>query len=115
MGSPRLRDVFKGIERSIAEHVLPLVVFDLDSTLFSTAPRNLRILREFVELHGDRHPRLVEMTSSVGVEEMGWNVRDDLVRMGFDDEALLLELKSFWYERFFSGDYVVHDTPIAGA
>jgi hypothetical protein len=115
MGSARLREVLARIDTAVSEDVLPLVVFDLDSTLFSTAPRNLRILREFVELHADRHPRLVEMTSSLGVDDMGWNVRDDLRRMGIDDDELLSEVKSFWYARFFSGDYVVHDTPLAGA
>jgi hypothetical protein len=115
MGSPRLREVFTRIERSLTEDKLPIVVFDLDSTLFSTAPRNLRILREFVERESTRHPYLTEMTSEVGVEHMGWNVHDDLRRLGADDEDLLLALEEFWRERFFSDDYLLHDTPVPGA
>jgi beta-phosphoglucomutase-like phosphatase (HAD superfamily) len=115
MGSPRLREVFTRIERSLSGGVLPLVVFDLDSTLFSTAPRNLRILREFVELHAPRHPYLREVTSTTGVEDMGWNVHDDLRRLGVDDEELLASLADFWRERFFSDDYLLHDTPVPGA
>jgi hypothetical protein len=115
MGSSRLREVFPRIERSIADGVLPLVVFDLDSTLFSTAPRNLRILREFVELHAEHHPHLGPLTAAVGVQDMGWNVHDDLLRLGVDDPDLLRALKGFWYERFFSDDYLVTDTPLPGA
>lgn len=115
MGSVRLREVFTAIDRSLADGVLPLLVFDLDSTLFSTAPRNLNILREFVTLHSEAHPNLRQLTSAVGVEDMGWNVHDDLMRLGVDDKDLLRALKSFWFERFFSDDYLLHDTPLPGA
>jgi hypothetical protein len=115
MGSPRLHEVFTRIDRALADGVLPLVVFDLDSTLFSTAPRNLRILREFVAARAKARPELVQKTAALTADDMGWNVHDDLRRMGVDDAELLGELKRFWYERFFSDEYVEHDTPVAGA
>ena len=115
MGSPRLREVFPRIERSLAERVLPLVVFDLDSTLFSTGPRNLRILQEFVRDHAARWPELFELTSRLRAEDIGWNVNECLKRRGVRNEDLLAELKRFWWERFFTDDYLADDTPVPGA
>lgn len=115
MGSPRLREVFTRIERSLSERVLPLVVFDLDSTLFSTGPRNLRILQEFVREHERRWPELGALTAPLRAEDIGWNVNECLKRRGVRDPELLAELKSFWWRRFFTDDYLGDDTPLPGA
>jgi len=115
MGSPRLRQVFAEVDSALARGTLPLVVFDLDSTLFSTAPRNLRILREFAALHGERFPGLRDSAAAVGVEHLGWDLREDLRRRGLQDPGLLAALRAFWSERFFSDDYLLADTPVPGA
>jgi len=115
MGSPHLRQVFERIELSLQRDSLPVVVFDLDSTLFSTAPRNLRILREFVALHAQRFPGVREAAHEVGVEHLGWDLREDLRRRGLQDPHALLALRTFWSDRFFSDDYLLADTPVPGA
>jgi hypothetical protein len=115
MGDPRLRNVFPRIEACLAQGRLPICVFDLDSTLFSTAPRNLAILREFIEGHCGEHPHLSEIAERIGLDDMGWNVYQDLRRFGVDDAVLLDRLKEFWFERFFTDDYLAHDEPVAGA
>lgn len=115
MGSPRLRQVLEEVGVVLRAGALPLIVFDLDSTLFSTAPRNLRILREFVALHGERYSGLRESSSSLGLEQLGWNLREDLARRGFRDPAGLSALAQFWSERFFSDEYLLADTPVPGA
>ncbi|MDP6368149.1 MAG: hypothetical protein QF615_00970, partial [Planctomycetota bacterium] len=76
MGHSRLHETFDAIAATRETGQLPLVVFDLDSTLFSTAPRNLRILEEFVARHGSGEPRLREVLESVSLEDMGWNIHD---------------------------------------
>jgi beta-phosphoglucomutase-like phosphatase (HAD superfamily) len=115
MGAPELRDVFERIEAALREEQLPLVVFDLDSTLFSTAPRNLRILQEFVELHAQRFPGLEACAARLGVDQLGWNLEDDLRALGLGDARLLSMLRTFWSERFFHDDYLLSDTPVPGA
>lgn len=115
MGSERLRAVFPRITLSLDAGVLPLLVFDLDSTIFSTAPRNLQILKEFIERHGAGHAQLQRILDSVQTSDMGWNIHDDLLRLGIEDRGLLASVKSFWYQRFFSDEYVLHDTPVPGA
>jgi hypothetical protein len=115
MGDPRLRDVFTKIDASLHAGRLPICVFDLDSTLFTTAPRNLAILREFVRAHSDEHPHLSDIAERIGLDDMGWNVYQDLRRFGVEDTAILDRLKEFWFERFFTDDYLAHDEPVPGA
>jgi hypothetical protein len=115
MGHPGLRNVFARIDACISAGRLPICVFDLDSTLFSTAPRNFAILREFIEHHRDEHPHLSEIGERIGLDDMGWNVHQDLRRFGVEDNVLLDSLKDFWFERFFSDEYLLHDEPVPGA
>lgn len=115
MSSAALRTVLARIDDCVARDVLPIVVFDLDSTLFSTAARNFRILAEFVETHGRGDARLSSIFATLREQDMGWNVRDDLQRRGFDDEVLLRRLRGFWASRFFSDRYLLYDRPVPGA
>src|SRR5262249_40613562 len=95
--------------------VVPVVVFDLDSTIFSTGPRNLRILREFVRNRTDIDAGLAARVDAIDPSLMGWDVVDDLRGLGISDAGLLAELKSFWYRRSFSAEYVLDDVPVPGA
>ncbi|HJO26870.1 MAG: hypothetical protein CMK00_05040 [Planctomycetes bacterium] len=115
MGHSRLHETFGAIAAIRDAGQLPLVVFDLDSTLFSTAPRNLRILEEFVARHGDDEPRLREVLASVCLDDMGWNIHDTLMERGLKDPSLLKALRAFWFARFFTDEYVLTDTPTPGA
>lgn len=115
MGHPRLRDVLARIESTASSGRLPICVFDLDSTLFTTAPRNLAILREFVNANRGLHPHLSDVAERIGLDDMGWNVHQDLRRFGVDDALLLGRLEAFWRERFFHDDYLAHDEPVRGA
>lgn len=115
MSESPLRTVLARIDACVARDVLPIVVFDLDSTLFSTAARNFRILTEFVETHGRGDSHLTSIFASLGEQDMRWNVRDDLRRHGFADEALLGRLRDFWASRFFSDRYLLYDRPMPGA
>jgi hypothetical protein len=92
----------------------PVVVFDLDSTLFSTQERNHAILHEFVD-HIGAPDELVALLPRLPAREMGWNVMDDLRRRGFRHEPTLGRLAQFWRARFFTDAYLRHDVPLPGA
>lgn len=115
MGSPRLREVLERVSDVAARGRLPICVFDLDSTLLSTAPRNLEILREFARRHALGNPELARIAARMTAADMGWNVHDDLKRAGVADAALLEAVKEFWRERFFKDEYLLHDHPVPGA
>jgi haloacid dehalogenase-like hydrolase len=115
MGSARLVEVWTLIERSLERGALPICVFDLDSTLFSTGPRNLQILREFLAEHGRAHPELLEAAREIGLADMGWNIHESLAARGIGEPELWEALRRFWEERFFTDDYLLHDTQVPGA
>lgn len=115
MGSPHLREVFTRIDDGLAEGVLPLVVFDLDSTLFTTGPRNLRILREFARAGADRWPDVGALVETLASDDMGWGIDECLRERGIADDRILRELRSFWYQRFFTDEYLEVDLPVPGA
>ena len=115
MGSPRLRDVLERIESAIAAGVLPLAIFDLDSTLFLTEPRNLQIFHEFAARRRTVYPELAALVDQIGPAQMGWNIRESLAHHGVQNLELLDDLHRFWRDRFFTDDYVVHDDPTAGS
>jgi hypothetical protein len=106
--------VLTDILERVAREPRAVLVFDLDSTLFSTQRRNHAILREFAVDVGapeDFHQALEKLTPA----DMGWNVVDDLRKRGFRHEPTLARLRQFWYARFFKSEYLRHDEPLPGA
>ena len=115
MSASEMNAVLAGIEAAVRGGVLPVVVFDLDSTLFCTGERNLRILRDFTAASGAEFSGLGAAVETLGPADMGWNVNDALKARGLDDAALHGRLKRYWSERFFTNEFVLLDEPIAGA
>lgn len=111
----KLREVFPRIAETLADGALPILLFDLDSTLFETGSRNLRILREFAEAEATRHAQLPALVDRLGIDDMGWNVGECLTRLGETDANLLQALREFWFARFFTDDYVKTDMPAPGS
>lgn len=103
--------VIDHVDRAAAAGELPVVVFDLDSTLFDTAGRHLAILRAFA----DEEPAMRDVVDQLGHHDFGWHVEEPLRRRGFDHEPTLDRLRKFWHTRFFDGDWVAHDRPAPGA
>lgn len=89
-------------------------IFDLDSTLYSTQERNLAILREYVAL-AEAPETLRQIVDALDASEMNWNPMEDVYERGFTDARGQKALRRYWYERFFTSEYVKHDLPMPGA
>ncbi len=111
----RLKDVIVRARKLSGRGALPVVVFDLDSTLLDTGHRNLRILREFAATEGAGFVGLAAAVERLTAADMGYDARDTLRARGFSDPQLLGQLFTFWYPRFFSDEYVMEDRPAPGA
>jgi hypothetical protein len=91
-----------------------LVVFDLDDTVFSTGDRHLRILREYADLVESRSPEAAALLRAIDRERLRYQIAQTAKDAGLE-EALVKDLKNFWYARFFTNPYLLEDSVIPGA
>ncbi len=95
----------------------PLVVYDLDATLFDNRHRVLQILRDTLDLsEAKRLPEAVRVAvASVTVEGMRYLLSETLRDYGVDDPETVAWFQERWKERFFTNEYVLFDHPTPGA
>jgi hypothetical protein len=93
----------------------PVVVFDLDGTLFDNRPRSHAILQELAAEWEARHPEHASRLGRLRPEEMAYLLSDSLARVGLTDAERVAEATEFWKARFFADDHLRHDVPVAGA
>lgn len=89
----------------------PIAVYDLDSTLFCTGPRNFAIAQAFAHYR----PQIEPFLERLDPQFMGWNIMQDLEDIGFHDAAILTELRAFWRATFFTDHFVKQDSVYPGA
>jgi hypothetical protein len=93
----------------------PVVVFDLDGTLFDNRPRSHAILQELAAEWEARHPEHASRLARLRPEEMAYLLSDSLARVGLTDAERVAEATEYWKARFFADDHLRHDVPVAGA
>ena len=108
-------DLLETIATTRAAGREPVVVFDLDSTLYDDRLRTLRILHGFAYENATTRPDFLAAASKIGIADMPYRVLDAVRQMGFDDPALLSEVLAYWRSRFFTSEYVPYDLPTPGA
>jgi hypothetical protein len=87
-----------------------VALFDIDSTLMDTSPRNAAILAEAL----DAVPGLAAWRDRLVLDGRSWNVLDPLVAAGVSDPSLLATVHEFWKLRFFTDEWVLRDRPYPG-
>ena len=104
-----VRDAYNRRER-------PMVLFDLDGTLFDNRPRIGQILKEYAhaELKGVR-PEDERKLKSVQTEKIAYSLTETLKGLDVRDPAVINNASIFWSERFFQDDYLQYDTPTPGS
>jgi hypothetical protein len=87
-----------------------VALFDIDSTLMDTAPRNAAILAEALEAL----PALTAWKDHLILDGRTWNILDPLRQAGITDVPLLATVEAFWKQRFFTDEWVMKDQPYLG-
>ncbi len=108
----KLNEIIKISQELRAQNLRSLAVFDLDSTLFNVSHRTKKILTEFADLHG-----LTEL-KNVEVKHQDWGIKEAVLRAGYHpdrDLTMLENLRDYWFEKFFTNEYVHFDVPYNGA
>lgn len=93
---------------------VPVVVFDLDHTLFDGRPRTLVILAEFAASVAAEQPAVARAIGRIALHDVAYLLRDTLATVGVTDANTVAAAEAFWKPRFFSDAYAQLDVPIAG-
>lgn len=105
----------EAIIKSVKTTKNPVVVFDLDATLYDDRMRSVGIIQEYAKANN------VPQLNALKPEHVSsWVMTEYLVRDAKIDQALVQriadELKTFWAGRFFTSEYAQkYDTPLPGA
>lgn len=91
----------------------PVVIFDLDATLFDVGPRTCRIIHEYALQYDDKS--LEAATKDYRKKDIPYLLEDILNEMGLYDEERLETLGLYWSDRFFTDHYQYYDEPFLGA
>jgi len=108
-----LASILRKIAAAKAARRQPVVLFDLDGTLFDNGPRTWQILYEYA-LQKRRDPLSKKLPQ---LQKMGlpYMLKDILALVDEHDPVQLQEAAAFWKDRFFRDDYVRYDEPLRGA
>ena len=117
---PHQTNLLRGVLSRIASAVeqggpTPLVVFDLDATLYDNRPRTLEILMEYREQILDTRPDVAEPLGALTSERIEYLLSDTLRGCGVTRADVVADVTRFWHERFFTDAYCQHDAPVEGA
>lgn len=108
----KLNEILKISKENSANNLRTLCVFDLDSTLFNVSTRTQRIIAEFAEINNINDLRNVEVLAA------DWGIKEAVIRAGIHPEhhpEVLKNLRDYWFQHFFSNDYLHYDVPYPGA
>ncbi|MBI5493510.1 MAG: haloacid dehalogenase-like hydrolase [Deltaproteobacteria bacterium] len=108
-----VRDTLERVAATRAAGRVPVVLFDLDGTLFDNAPRTWQILYEFSVLRA-RH-ELTARLRTLPKHQLPYALADILALVDEHDGELLRQVAAFWEDRFFRDDYIRYDEPVRGA
>jgi hypothetical protein len=120
--SRRVTDLRSQNHRALKSH--PLVLLDLDSTLYEVGPRTHQILREWLSIQESDLLEGVDLKArveSAEAHQIGYSLADTFRSLGVDPqrtmgaEQALRSAKAFWLERFFSSKYLPFDRAYPGA
>jgi hypothetical protein len=108
-----LESVLTRVRAARSPQTPPVVVFDLDGTLFDNGPRTWRILQEVLQQRGDE--AALAKLQALAPTRLPYLLRDTLERAGIYSDELLHEARAHWEKRFFTDDVQLLDQPLAGA
>lgn len=112
MSEHPLRVILDEIEQRRAER--PVVIFDLDGTLYDNRSRTLRILHAFAASLGHEHARDAAVIRSLRADSLLYRIEDSLGPRGVADDVIE-RAKKQWFSRFFTDTACADDVPVQGA
>lgn len=118
--SRRASEIYNKIKHlALVEKSNPLIIFDLDSTLFDVAPRLEKVLTDIAlePVMQEKFPSVVPHFKNIKTERQDWGFVEVLQRAGVEHDNLDLfkTVRKLWMEKFFSNEYIHYDVPYQGS
>ena len=112
-----LDQIIAQAQATVSNGQRPVVVFDVDDTLFDSRTRSRIIFQEFSQDSQTlaQFPSESQVLSGIRLEDIQYNLKDTLVDLGIDTPAFESAVTSYWVAHFFTSAYCAIDRPIAGA
>lgn len=115
-GLTGLDSIVTAVEAAVTAKTTPVIVFDLDGTLFYTDQRHRFILLEWCHDIGHRDfVSTAKLVEKVTDQDCTYKMDDTLKTLGVSDPAAIKSINDFWWERFFKSSYLMIDKPLPGA
>ena len=110
-----LEDVLERAAEASAAGEAPVIVFDLDGTLFDSRARTQIILLEYAaEIESD-YPEVAAQLRPIEVENIQYLLSTTLRDCGLTHPDVVRDITHFWRERYYSDEYLQYDLPAEGA
>jgi hypothetical protein len=111
-----LAQVIDKVRVSYNKQERPMVIFDLDGTIFDNRSRIMQILKEYSdqELKAVR-PQAAAALNTLTIPLVKYRLTDTLTAAGVQESAVINNAAVFWSQRFFQDEYLKYDTTTPGA
>lgn len=114
------KEILSQVRRQVIEQDNPVVLLDLDSTLYDVGHRSFHIFLEWADSrHSHPYPWIRDGLLKMTRDQMGYSVEDTLKNLKLWDEKesqlASKDIQKFWFQRFFTNEYLSHDQAYAGA
>ena len=111
-----LQEIIGKVRKAYGKQQRPMVIFDIDGTLFDNRPRIMQILKEYGEKELKRvRPEDYQRFSAVTLGHVRYRLTETLAGLGVTDPGVINNANVFWSEKFFTDEYLKYDQPTAGA
>ncbi len=107
-----LTRILDAVERLRAER--PVVIFDLDGTLYDNRPRTVRILHAFAASLEHAHAADAAIIRALGPDDLSYLLDDTLLPRGVSP-SVVARAKRQWLSKFFTDAACADDVPVRGA
>ena len=104
--------IFRGINAQAARSRKPVLLLDLDSTLYEVGPRTHEILNEWSATpEGRGHEALAQAVARLESSHIGYSLRDTFsaIEVEITDPRYAMgfeSAKNYWSRSFFNNDYL---------
>lgn len=112
MRNPVLHEILASVNERRAER--PVLLFDLDGTLYDNRPRTLRILHAFAAQLTREHAYEAELLHRLTAGDLSYRLEDTLSSRGIST-SVISSASAAWRARFFTDAACADDVPLEGA